>query len=161
MENGEESELAGGEAHRAQAVDMCFPIRKYFKLRYIFANTSGGRRRRRRRMPRLNVLAAATPVVNRRALLSRPSNGHAIFIPQNRKLVFEYCDVWPSSSNLRRYIYNHVEDLAREHPHVEFVVKQRPSKEPVIRGLYRTLSEILFCIHSHRVSEQPRQSYWP
>ncbi|KLO20556.1 hypothetical protein SCHPADRAFT_816596 [Schizopora paradoxa] len=87
-------------------------------------------------MPRLNVLAAATPVVNRRALQSKPSNGHAVFIPQIRKLVFEYCDAWPSSSNLRRYIYNHVEDLAREHPHVEFVVKQRPSKEPIIRGLY-------------------------
>ncbi|KAL5495621.1 MRPL51 [Sanghuangporus weigelae] len=84
-------------------------------------------------MPRL---PPATPIINRRALRTRQSNGHGAFIPSIRKLVFEYCDVWPSSANLRTYIFNHAEQLARENPHVEFVVKQRPSKEPVIRGFY-------------------------
>ncbi|THH11802.1 hypothetical protein EW145_g429 [Phellinidium pouzarii] len=85
------------------------------------------------RVPRL---PPATPIINRRMLLAKASNGHTAFIPQIRKLVFEYCDVWPSSTNLRTYIYNHVEQLAHENPHVEFVVKQRPSREPVIRGFY-------------------------
>lgn len=89
------------------------------------------------RIPRL---PPATPIINKRMLLAKASNGHAAFIPQVRKVVFEYCDVWPSSTNLRSYIYNHAEQLARENPHVEFVVKQRPSREPVIRGFYCTFS---------------------
>lgn len=87
-------------------------------------------------MPRLPRLPPATPFLNKNTLIAKPANGHTTFIPQIRKLVFEYCDFWPSSANLRSYIYKHVEDLARNNPHVEFVVKQRPSKEPVIRGFY-------------------------
>ena len=93
---------------------------------------------------RLPRLPPATPAINRRALASRGSNGHESFIPQIRKLVFEYCDAWPSSANLRTYIYNHAEQLARANPHVEFVVKQRPSREPVIRGFYCTRQNCLF-----------------
>lgn len=88
-------------------------------------------------MPRLPFRLPPTPPINRRQLYSKPANGHTTFIPQVRKLVFEYCDVWPSSANLRRYLYNNIEELAREHPHVEFVVKQRPSREPIVRGFYR------------------------
>ncbi|GJE87839.1 L51/S25/CI-B8 domain-containing protein [Phanerochaete sordida] len=72
----------------------------------------------------------------RAQLSSRPANGHGAFIPQIRKLVFEYCDKWPSSANSRTYIRNHLEALARANPHVEFVVKQRTHKEPIIRGFY-------------------------
>ncbi|KAI0762758.1 thioredoxin-like protein [Fomes fomentarius] len=67
---------------------------------------------------------------------SLPANGHGAFIPQIRKLVFEYCDNWASSANLRTYIHNHLEPLARANPHVEFVVRQRSNREPVIRGFY-------------------------
>ncbi|KIP08529.1 hypothetical protein PHLGIDRAFT_69118 [Phlebiopsis gigantea 11061_1 CR5-6] len=69
-------------------------------------------------------------------LTSRPANGHVSFIPQIRKLVFEYCDKWPSSANTRTYIKKHLEDLARTNPHVEIVVRQRNFKEPIIRGFY-------------------------
>lgn len=72
----------------------------------------------------------------RAQLSSRPANGHGAFIPQVRKLVFEYCDKWPSSANSRTYIRNHLEALARANPHVEFVVKQRTHKEPIVRGFY-------------------------
>lgn len=97
------------------------------------------RRRTAIAMPRLPWPTATSAKISaaRRALFSRPANGHTTFIPQLRKLVFEYCDVWPSSANLRRYLYNSVEHLAAEYPHVEVVVKQRPSKEPVVRGFYR------------------------
>lgn len=65
-----------------------------------------------------------------------PANGHGAFIPQARKVVFEYCDNYTSSTNLRTYLHNHLEDLARANPHVEFVVRQRSHREPVIRGFY-------------------------
>jgi large subunit ribosomal protein L43 len=87
-------------------------------------------------MPRLPVSAVSSA---RAQLTTKPANGYTSFIPSVRKLVFEYCDVWPSSAPLRSYIYKHVEDVARQNPHVEVVVKQRPSKEPVIRGFYRQL----------------------
>ncbi|KAI0662450.1 thioredoxin-like protein [Cubamyces menziesii] len=67
---------------------------------------------------------------------SFPANGHGAFVPQIRKLVFEYCDNWASSTNLRTFIHNNIENLARENPHVEFVVRQRSHREPVIRGFY-------------------------
>ncbi|KAF4623956.1 hypothetical protein D9613_002038 [Agrocybe pediades] len=72
----------------------------------------------------------------RATLRSRPANGHAAFLPQIRKLVVEYCDKWPTSANTRTFINNHIQDLARENPHVEVVVKQRNQKEPIVRGFY-------------------------
>ncbi|KAI0809233.1 thioredoxin-like protein [Irpex lacteus] len=67
---------------------------------------------------------------------SRPANGHGAFIPQARKLVFEFCNHWPSSANTRTYLSKHLEDLARQNPHVEIVVRQRNNKEPIVRGFY-------------------------
>ena len=83
-------------------------------------------------------LPPTTRPLLRASLTSRPANGHVAFIPQIRKLVFEYCDKWPSSANTRTYIHNHLEELARANPHVEVVVKQRTQNEPIIRGFYRT-----------------------
>jgi len=80
--------------------------------------------------------APATKPLLRAQLASRPANGHVAFIPQIRKLVFEYCDRWPSSANARTYIHDHLEELARANPHVEIVVKQRNQREPIIRGFY-------------------------
>jgi large subunit ribosomal protein L43 len=79
---------------------------------------------------------ASTSRILRAQLRSQPSNGHISFIPQIRKLVFEHCENWPSSVNLRSFILRRVEDLARENPHVEIVVRHRPYKQPVIRGFY-------------------------
>lgn len=72
----------------------------------------------------------------RAALRSRPANGHTTFLPQIRKLVFEYCDKWPSSHNTRTFLCTRLQDLARENPHLELVVKQRNHKEPIVRGFY-------------------------
>lgn len=71
-------------------------------------------------------------------LRSFPANGHAAFVPQIRKLVFEYCDRWPSSTNTRTFLLTQLQSLARENPHVEIVVKQRNHKEPILRGFYGT-----------------------
>ena len=72
----------------------------------------------------------------RARLGSRPANGHAAFVPHIRKLVFEYCNNWPSSQNTRTYLLSRLQTLARENPHVELVVRQRNHKEPIIRGFY-------------------------
>ncbi|KAF8973804.1 mitochondrial ribosomal protein subunit L51 [Flammula alnicola] len=76
------------------------------------------------------------PVILRAQLRSRPANGHTAFLPQIRKLVFEYCDKWPTSQNTRTYLLTQIQHLARENPHVEVVVKQRNQKEPIVRGFY-------------------------
>ncbi|EMD41596.1 hypothetical protein CERSUDRAFT_102015 [Gelatoporia subvermispora B] len=81
-------------------------------------------------------VAPATRPLYRAALSTKPSNGHVAFIPQIRKLVFEFCEKWPSSQNTRTYIRDHLEDLARANPHVEIVVKQRNQREPIARGFY-------------------------
>ncbi|KAK7694229.1 hypothetical protein QCA50_001409 [Cerrena zonata] len=78
---------------------------------------------------------AAKPLL-RAQLTSRPANGAAHFIPQCRKLVFEYCNKWPSSANTRTFLNSHLEELARSNPHVEVVVKPRPNHEPIVRGFY-------------------------
>ncbi|PFH54720.1 hypothetical protein AMATHDRAFT_72481 [Amanita thiersii Skay4041] len=76
------------------------------------------------------------PPLFRAQLRSRPANGHVAFIPPIRKLVFEYCDKWPSSANTRTYLLNHLQSLARLNPHLEVVVKQRNHREPIIRGFF-------------------------
>ncbi|KAF8640683.1 hypothetical protein AX17_000339 [Amanita inopinata Kibby_2008] len=79
--------------------------------------------------------------VFRAQLRSKPANGHVVFIPQIRKLVFEYCDKWPSSTNTRTYLLTRLETLARNNPHVEVVIKQRNHKEPIVRGFYANDSD--------------------
>jgi len=72
--------------------------------------------------------------VFRGSLYSKP--GHAVFIPQLRKLVFEYCDVWTSNTHARAYLLNNIEKLAVANPHVEIVLQKRPFKHPIVRGYY-------------------------
>lgn len=72
----------------------------------------------------------------RAQLRSTPANGHAAFLPHIRKLVFEFCNKWPSSENTRTFLLNDLQSLARQNPHVEIVVRQRSHKEPIVRGFY-------------------------
>lgn len=78
----------------------------------------------------------ATRPIFRATLGSTQANGHSAFIPQCRKLVFEYCDKWPSSANTRTFLLDRLQCVAKENPHVEFVVKRRNNKEPIVRGFY-------------------------
>jgi Mitochondrial ribosomal protein L51 / S25 / CI-B8 domain len=80
--------------------------------------------------------AAPTLHILRGSLKSYPANGHVAFVPQIRKLVFEYCDYWPSSAHTRTFLRQRVEQLARDNSHVEIVVKQRKHKQPIVRGFY-------------------------
>ncbi|KAG6371617.1 hypothetical protein JVT61DRAFT_9330 [Boletus reticuloceps] len=72
----------------------------------------------------------------RAQLRSAPANGHAAFIPHIRKVVLEFCQHGPSSANARIFISKDMQCLARDNPHVEFVVKQRNGHEPIARGFY-------------------------
>src|SRR5882757_2207970 len=83
-------------------------------------------------------LAPVTKPILRAQLSSKPSNGHAAFVPQISKLVFEYSQNWSSSANTRTYLQRNLQVLARANPHVEVVVRQRSNRQPIVRGLYRT-----------------------
>ena len=72
----------------------------------------------------------------RAQLRSAPANGHTAFIPPVRKVVLEFCQHGPSSANARSFIARDVQRVARKHPHVEFVVRQRNGHEPIARGFY-------------------------
>lgn len=105
-------------------------------------------------------LPPATSHILRGSLRSYPANGHASFVPQIRKLVFEYCDYWPSSAHTRTFLSKHVEQLARDNPHVEIVVKQRPYKQPIARGFYSQSPSASLQVRTQRpsCSERSRQS---
>jgi len=92
-----------------------------------------------------------TPVLRAR-LASRPANGHTTFIPQIRKLVFEYCNHWPSSLNTRTFLLSHLEHVARSNPHVEIVVRQRNNKQPIIRGFYLNNNEKVVSLNGFEVN---------
>ncbi|TRM62392.1 thioredoxin-like protein [Schizophyllum amplum] len=74
--------------------------------------------------------------IMRAKLGSRPANGHTTFLPQIRKMVFEFCEKWPTSTNTRTYLVKHLEELAHKNPHVEIVVTPRNHKQPIVRGFY-------------------------
>ncbi|KAG1769650.1 hypothetical protein CY34DRAFT_76439 [Suillus luteus UH-Slu-Lm8-n1] len=78
----------------------------------------------------------ATKQILRAQLRSYPANGHTAYLPQVRKIVLEYCQKLPSSTNTRTFISNDLQRVAWQNPHVEFVVKQRNGHEPIARGLY-------------------------
>ncbi|KAG1777405.1 thioredoxin-like protein [Suillus placidus] len=78
----------------------------------------------------------ATKQILRAQLRSYPANGHSAYLPQARKIVLEYCQNLPSSTNTRTFILNDLQRVAWQNPHVEFVVKQRNGHEPIARGLY-------------------------
>jgi len=100
----------------------------------------------------MSSLAAPTLHILRGSLRSYPANGHVAFVPQVRKLVFEYCDYWPSSAHTRTFLSKHVEQLARDNPHVEIVVRQRQHKQPIVRGFY---SEFLISFVAKTVLKAP------
>ncbi|KAG2057173.1 hypothetical protein BDR06DRAFT_878728 [Suillus hirtellus] len=78
----------------------------------------------------------ATKQILRAQLRSFPANGHSAYLPQVRKIVLEYCQNLPSSTNARTFISNDLQRVAWQNPHVEFVVKQRNGHEPIARGFY-------------------------
>ena len=96
-------------------------------------------------------LSPVTKPIFRAQLASKHSNGHVAFVPQIRKLVFEYSQNWSSSANTRSYLHNNLQILARANPHVEVVVRQRNNRQPIVRGFYRAL----FIPHSHFVRSDP------
>ncbi|KAG8759500.1 hypothetical protein FRC14_005788 [Serendipita sp. 396] len=86
--------------------------------------------------PKPSKLPPAFKPVHPSLLVSSQGNGYNLFVPQLRKLVFEYCERSEQSTKTRAYLLRNVEDLALAHPHVEVVVKTRTLKPPIVRGLY-------------------------
>ena len=82
-------------------------------------------------------LAPVAKPIFRAQLCSKQST---TFVPQIRKLVFEFAQNWSSSANTRTYLQNNLQTLARANPHVEVVVRQRNNRQPIVRGFYRACS---------------------
>ena len=76
---------------------------------------------------------------------TRPANGFTSFRRPCKKVVLEYCEQWASNDGMRRFIGSRigVERIANDNPSVEVVVKKRPYKHPIVRGLYRKLASLL------------------
>jgi hypothetical protein len=100
--------------------------------------------------PRATALPRPAPTrpLFRAQLVSAGANGHTSFVHPLRKLVFEYCEAGPSSATTRTFLRDHLETLARAHPHVEVVVRQRSQRQPVVRGFYRACLSSLSCHNS-------------
>ncbi|KII86414.1 hypothetical protein PLICRDRAFT_114353 [Plicaturopsis crispa FD-325 SS-3] len=99
----------------------------------------------------LKRVIGAKPIF-RGQLRSKPSNGHVAFIPQIRKLVFEYCQSWASSHNTRTFLVRELANVARQNPHVEVVVKQRNFHEPIVRGFYLNNREKVIPLNGFEVT---------
>jgi hypothetical protein len=84
-----------------------------------------------------------TRPLHRAQLASAGANGHAAFVPPLRKLVFEYDAAGAPSAHTRTFLLNRLEDVARANPHVELVVRERPQRQPVVRGFYGLCSSVL------------------
>ncbi|KAI9513140.1 thioredoxin-like protein [Russula earlei] len=97
-------------------------------------------------------LAPATIPIFRAQLSSKQSNGHAAFVPQIRKIVFEYAQNWSSSANTRTYLHRHLQALARANPHVEVVVRQRNNRQPIVRGFYLNDNEKVIPLNGFEVT---------
>ncbi|KAH9964559.1 thioredoxin-like protein [Russula dissimulans] len=85
-----------------------------------------------------------------RARLS--SNGHAAFVPQISKLVFEYSQNWSSSANTRAYLQRNLQALARANPHVQVVIRQRNNRQPIVRGFYLNDNEKVVPLNGFEVT---------
>ncbi|KAI0005378.1 thioredoxin-like protein [Russula compacta] len=97
-------------------------------------------------------LAPVTKPIFRAQLTSHHSNGHAAFVPQIRKLVFEFSQNWASSAKTRTYLRNNLQILARSNPHVEVVVKQRNNRQPIVRGFYLNDNEKVIPLNGFEVT---------
>jgi large subunit ribosomal protein L43 len=98
------------------------------------------------------LIAPLTKPIFRAQLGSKPSNGHTAFVPQIRKLVFEYSQNWSSSANTRTYLKNNLQSLARANPHIEVVVRQRSNRQPIVRGLYLNDNEKVIPLNGFEVT---------
>ena len=102
-------------------------------------------------------LPPVTRPILQHQLISKATNGHRLFIPQCRKLVFEYCERSKSSTRTRTWLLNSVEEIARQNPHVEVVVKPRSFKEPIVRGFYRACCSAISCVLVHLFCSSERE----
>lgn len=98
----------------------------------------------------LSIPPAVPPIIVS-ALRSKGANGHTTFVPQIRKLIFEYCDKRHSSEPLRKFLLHDIKSFAFQNPHVEIVVKPRPQRQPIVRGLYSTHLRLLCNLFAHNL----------
>ncbi|ORX57505.1 hypothetical protein DM01DRAFT_1319439 [Hesseltinella vesiculosa] len=86
-------------------------------------------------------------------LIKPVSNGAGAFVLQCRKLVFNYCEHWGSSSGMVNYIKKDLVKFAAENPQIEIVVQQRKAHHPIIRGYYLNGRDKVICTRNMQANE--------
>ncbi|KAF9162507.1 39S ribosomal protein L51, mitochondrial [Actinomortierella ambigua] len=75
-------------------------------------------------------------------------NGVGAFVPQCRRIVFHYCERSGSSRGMIDFLKKDLASFAKSNPHIEVIVTPRPSKHPVIRGLYLNGKDKVVCVRN-------------
>ncbi|CAJ0835705.1 13637_t:CDS:2 [Entrophospora sp. SA101] len=88
-----------------------------------------------------------------RPIVTIAKNGVGAFILPCRMIVFNYCERGGSSRGIVEYLKNRVIDFAKENPQIEIKISPRPSKHPVIRGVYLNNKEKDICVKNMKINE--------
>ncbi|KNE61023.1 hypothetical protein AMAG_06783 [Allomyces macrogynus ATCC 38327] len=73
-------------------------------------------------------------------------NGVGMFVPQIKRIVFNYCERSGSSRGLIDFFQRDLVQFAEAHPHVEMVVHPRPSKHPLVKGTFISGRQKVLCV---------------
>lgn len=101
-----------------------------------------------------SIAMSLRPLLRASLPATRPAPGFGSFSLPCKKLILEYCETWGSSAGARAFIElqsqpvastsassntpkSGLASLADRNPGVEFLLKRRPFKHPVLRGHYR------------------------
>src|SRR5258706_1087106 len=77
-------------------------------------------------------LPPVTRPILQHQLISKATNRHPLFIPQCRKLVFEYYERSKSSTRTRTWLLNSLEEIARQNPHLQVVANPRSLEDAIV-----------------------------
>ncbi|ORZ30645.1 hypothetical protein BCR44DRAFT_52543 [Catenaria anguillulae PL171] len=80
-------------------------------------------------------------------------NGVGLFVPQCKRIVFNYCERSGSSAGLIQFFKTDLHKFALQHPHIEFVVTPRPAKHPLAKGLFISGREKVLCVKNMSPAE--------
>ncbi|TGZ84869.1 hypothetical protein EX30DRAFT_301194 [Ascodesmis nigricans] len=84
--------------------------------------------------------------------VSKAQNGVGAFVLQCKRLEFNYCDAAGSSRGMkcsdRLFLKHCLPQFAKQNPAIEMHVAPRPSKHPIIRGVYINGREKVICVRN-------------
>ncbi|KAI9183311.1 39S ribosomal protein L51, mitochondrial [Blastocladiella emersonii ATCC 22665] len=80
-------------------------------------------------------------------------NGLGMFVPQVKRIVFNYCERSGSSKGIIEFLQRDLNAFAAAHNHVEIVVVPRPAKHPLVKGTFMSGREKSLCVKNMTPAE--------